>query len=583
MMSVPYGCIISTQMNEFSTTAVSLIAFSKAIFFVYCAGTVYLLWRRAGAVAHMLLTTAAVVLFYAVFAWPLTTMWWGNSGDENLILAFLTQVLHGNMFRDFYHAWLPPYYPPLYFWITGSVARLFTANAVQAAKLGTVFALTLWFAAPLALWSLFNRSNMSKQTDETMRLPWFWFFAPFIFFLMIDFDAVITKPYEVLSALLVALFTGLLAQALSYERWTIAHFLFFGITGGILFMTFYFWLFIALVSLLAVAVFSKQRTRAVTRIISIGIIMVVVSSPYLVPLLMSYARYGIENWQGHFFVPGDLATIIPWGMSLRGLLAAAGLTSLVVTSGRSFFARGVLALFVASYVYQLAGITSLLLGMTPFVPSKPFPFLSSACLAVGIAYGACFLGERYAHRLSRAAQRSVAILVFLVLVSEMPFVTFLDNPKVLVQLQQNLDYTADAPLAGVIASFVPDYRERTWLVSDVPRVSSVLPLSYFISFNQHYSHHASQFSRRFDLVRRLSTAQTPAEFNAIIAEGEPPIDALALYRAHGSSEYLLFFWVDHYPNGGSELTISIPRHLLESSEWLNVYELEEWSVFIASG
>ncbi|MEK7583778.1 MAG: hypothetical protein AAB490_00910, partial [Patescibacteria group bacterium] len=424
-------------MLEFGTMALSMIALSKAIFFVYCAGTLYLLWRRKGAVAHMLLTTIAIVIMYVVLAWPLTTMWWGNSGDENLILAFFTQVLHGNLFRDFYHAWLPPYYPPLYFWITGTVARLFTVNAVQAAKLGTALVLGLWFAAPFALRNLFSRFDVSKQFDETARLPWFWFLAPFVFLLMIDFDAIITKPYEVLPALLVALFTGLLAHALSYERWTIAHFLFFGIAGGILFMTFYFWLFIALASLLVVAVFSKYRMRSVARVILTGVVIAVVSSPYLAPLLISYVRYGVENWQGHFFVPGDLATVIPWGMSLQGLLAMAGLTSLVIASGRSFFVRGALALFVVSYVYQFVGITSLLLGMSPLVPSKAFPFLADACLAVGIAYGACLLGERYAHRLSRMAQRSVAILVFLFLVSAMPFVSFLDNSKVLAQLQQN--------------------------------------------------------------------------------------------------------------------------------------------------
>src|SRR3989344_9453154 len=125
-------------MIELNATAASIITLSKAILFLYSAGTLYLIWRRAGAVWHMSLTTVAVFLFYLFLSWPLKIMWWGNTGDENFVLALLTQSLHGNLFRDFYHAWLPPYYPPLYFWMTGSVARLFTVNAVHAAKIGVL-------------------------------------------------------------------------------------------------------------------------------------------------------------------------------------------------------------------------------------------------------------------------------------------------------------------------------------------------------------------------------------------------------------------------------------------------------------
>lgn len=568
-------------MPELSTTAIPIIAFSKLILFLYVAGMLYAIWRKAGPYAYAVLTGLAVVLFYCFLAWPLKTMWWGNTGDENLILAFLTQVLHGNLFRDYYHAWLPPFYPPLYFWLTGSIARFFTMNAVQAAKIGVTLVLAVWFVAPNILKRIYEKTVSEKGPDDPIGLSWFWFLAPFLFLFMADFDTIITKPYEVLPALLVVLLTGLCARSLDAERWTVSRYLFFGIAGGILFMTFYFWFFFACAALLLIAFFSKQRKRSLFRVTLIGCVMFVVASPYLVPLLFSYLRYGIENWQGHYLVPDDFTFVMPVSFSVRGMIALAGLVTLIFESRRSAFVRSVLFVFVLCYVYQQIGALQFLFGMAPLMPLKPFPFLSNACLAIGASYGAIVLVQKYSHRFSLTAQKSIATVVFLLLVSALPFVGFINTPKVIAQLQNDLDHTVDTLLAQAIVTSVPDYAKRTWLVSDVPAVSAVLPLSYFVSFNQHYSHHAAQFTRHFDLVKRLGMAQTPEQFNAIINEGSPrKIDALALYSSSTSTDYLLFFWVDNYPNGGKEQVLSIPRHLIESPAWGIKYTSSAWMIFV---
>lgn len=567
-------------MIELSTTIVSIIALSKLILFLYIAGMLYAIWQKAGPYAYAVLTALAVVLFYCFLAWPLKTMWWGATGDENLILAFLTQVLHGNFFRDYYHAWLPPFYPPLYFWLTGSIARFFTMNAVQAAKIGVVLVLAAWFVVPNILKRLYEKTTSEKAADDPICLSWFWFLVPFFFLLMVDFDTILTKPYEVLPALLVVLLTGLCARSLNAERWTVPHYLFFGIVGGILFMTFYFWFFFAFAVLLVMVLVSQTRKRSLVRLIAVGLIMAGIASPYLVPLLLSYLRYGIENWQGHYLVPDDFMFVVPVSFFVRGMIALAGLATMVFESRRSIFMRSITLVFVLCYVYQQIGALQFLSGMVPLMPLKPFPFLANASLAIGAAYGAIVLVQKYSHRFSLTTQKSIATVVFLLLVPALPFVGFIDTPKVVAQLQNDLDHTVDTSLVRAIVFSVPDYAERTWLVSDVPAVSGIVPLSYFVSFNQHYSHHAAQFTRHFDLVKRLSTAQTPEQFNATIDEGSPrKIDALALYSSSTSTDYLLFFWVDNYPNGGKEQVLSIPRHLLENPVWSEKYSSGEWMIF----
>ncbi len=566
-------------MINLSMSAVFIIAISKAVLFLYVIGIVYLIWRKADVRIYIVFTTLALALWYMLFAWPLKTMWWGNTGDENIILASLVQVLHGNLFRDFYHAWLPPYYPPLYFWVTGSIARLFTTHAVAAAKIGVLLTLIAWFILPTAFSSIYRKITSNKEVDPIVHMPWFWFLAPLVFLWTIDFDTILTKPYEVFPALLVVLLAGLCGYSLQDERWGIGQYLFFGILGGLLFMTFYFWFFFVGAALLSMAFASPHRKRSLLRLIGVGGTMLIIASPYLVPLLLSYSRYGIENWQGHYFVPSDFATVLPWDISIRGVLALAGLAGLIFGSKRHPFVRTTLMLLIFCYLYQGIGVLQFIIGMVPVVPSKPFPFLANACLAIGAAWGACIVVQNYGHRFSSATQRSIATIVFIMFVSQMPFAGFIDSPKILMQVQSDLDHMTDASVAQAIISSVPDYLQRTWLVSDVPTVSGLVSLSYYISFNQHYSHHASQFSKRFDLIKRLSAAGTPEEFDAIIDQGSPQkIDALAFYSPSATSDYLLYFWVDNYPNGGREQIISIPRQVLQGAGWDTRYVSHDWTI-----
>jgi hypothetical protein len=128
-----------------SITTINIIGISKIILALWVVSFFFLLWRRKSAFWHLASSTSAIIAFTAVLLWPLQKMWWGNNGDETFVGAFLLRVMEGQPFSDFYYAWLPPFYPPLYFWVVGGISSLIAATAITGAKVGIVLTLLAWF------------------------------------------------------------------------------------------------------------------------------------------------------------------------------------------------------------------------------------------------------------------------------------------------------------------------------------------------------------------------------------------------------------------------------------------------------
>jgi hypothetical protein len=126
-------------MNELSLTTINIIALAKIVLLIYFGVTVFLIWKNKKPHWHLIAITTAIFAFYLILSWPLKKMWWANNGDEMFTGAFLTRVLNGQIFSDFYYGWLAPFYPPLYFWVTGTISRLFASNAITAAKIGAPY------------------------------------------------------------------------------------------------------------------------------------------------------------------------------------------------------------------------------------------------------------------------------------------------------------------------------------------------------------------------------------------------------------------------------------------------------------
>jgi galactan 5-O-arabinofuranosyltransferase len=509
---------------------------------------------------------------------PLQTFFWGGQGDEVFVAAFLSRVLNGEFFSDFYYHGLPPFYPPLYFWVTGLLSKWFVVSAVGAGKIGVLAALFAWWLAPFFIGKLFNSKWFSHGEKNVKLSWWFWFLVPTLFFVLLDFDSIILKPYETLPAMLCVLFIGAFASMLAWDKWKMRHYLLVGVFGGVLFLSYYFWWFILIPVMFVLVLLQKEKRKNILRVLGIGTVMFVVASVYLVPLLFSFAD-GVENWQAIFFIPSDFWTFVPWSdLSLRGVIVLFGLFGLIRYSENPFVKANLLVL-VAAYAYQLVNVVLFLVGGKPIQAAKPFLFLATAALCVGASATMILLFKFLSHRLDARSYKTIVTVVVIVFLSLMPQICFFDNPKVLQQIETDLQEKGDLYLAQNIKKTVPDWNERNWLTSGTAGLNVYLPIHYFLAHNPHFSHQASRYSQRMERVQRLASVDSPERFVKITDE-QPQIDALLFFKDPSVRTYPLFFWEDNYPNGGKEIRFDIDPNLVSEKFWAKTHEDNDWIILL---
>jgi len=564
-------------MTDLSLTTINIIAISKIVLFLYFGVTVFLIWKHKKPHWHLIAITAAIFLFYLSLALPLKRLWWGNNGDEVFSAAFLTKVLNGQIFSDYYYGWLAPFYPPLYFWVTGTISRLFASNAITAAKIGILGTIILWFAGSYFWQKLFwNKLDQAKDKIAIYKSPWFWLLFPIIYFISLDFENIIVKPYEAVSALFCVILIGLIAETFDWQKWDWPNYLFLGISSGLLFLTFYFWWIMLIPAMFYLAFTSQTKILNLKRMILLGFAIFALSAIYLIPLLLNYSHYGVQNWQAVFFVPSDLTTFAPWQiLSLQSFILIAGLIGLIAFAKEKFI-KANLVILITCFLYQFINLVILILGSKPLQCQKPFLFLGTATLCVGATYLVIYIWENYFKSLE--IKKIAAIIAIVIFIPLLPMVKFIDNPDIQVQIEKDLTRSDFASLADTIKTFVPDYKTRIWLSSGTPELNLYIPLNYYIAHNPHFSHPASIYSQRLNLVQKLSKAKTPEEFNSIINESQPQINGLILFG--DNDNYSLFYWQDNYPNGGKELVIKIPIKLITDQYWQKVYTDKLWDIFI---
>jgi hypothetical protein len=562
-------------MPVLSFETIAIIAHIKILLVVtvVAAGLLYRYFNKPWAWA--LLASLSVSGCYALLAAPLQKMWWGNNGDEIFIISFLSQVLKANPLNDFYYHGLPNFYPPLYFWVTGLLSRITAENAVTASKIGVLGTFFLWFWGTY-LWQKCYSDTIATKKAGIFQQPWFWFALPVVYFALLDFNDIILKPYETLPAMGMVLLLGMIAHSFQQKKWSHREYLFFGISGGLLFLAYYFWWFMAIPALFGLALTSErgQRWLNTQRVIFIGLIMFAISAIYLIPLFWSY-RFGLENWQGNYFTPNDFTTFIhSMQISWRTPLVLLGLWGLFRFRKKPFITANIWLLAMC-YTYQFLNIFMHALGGHAQQAAKPFLFLGSATIAIGAAYAFVYLWQTYATQLSTEHKATIIAGVFIVSFAFWPHVKFIDDPVVRAQIEKDLTAPQAHELAYHIKKSTPNHLDRTWLSSGMPELNIYEPLHYYIAHNPHFSHHAAIYSQRLAFVDQLAAA-TPEEFVELI--NTSPIDGLILWAAENEDTYRIYFWHDNYPNGGVERVVHIPQENVAALNWQVATTYHDWKI-----
>ncbi|MDD5110359.1 MAG: hypothetical protein PHI63_04045 [Patescibacteria group bacterium] len=565
------------MLGPLQVQTIHTLAAGKLLFFAVLAAGVFgyrrlergrAWWPVAAVVTAAILALQALIFFNG-------TLWNLLSGDELLVASFYQRVISDGFSHDFFYANLPPFYPPFFFYLVGSAARLLHLTGIGAAKLGAAFATAL---VPLLAWIFWRVRN--PDDDRVASKPYFPLLLSLLPFVVVDYPSLLTKPYEFISAIGVLLWFVWTQRLVTKSDQNLGGWILVsGAIGAVLFTTYYLWFAMVCIAVLVACPWRAWQT-ARDYLRSWGMVAGIVaagSAWYWLPLLSSYVQLGMENWQPAFFVASDFNFFPPVEFSLRSFWLWAGLGSLLYYRRRAAV-RPAVFLLAGVYVWQIVSLAATVIGDAPFQAARGFTFLGEIILGYGAAYGVTAWLAPTAHgflqikeilheRISGTAREGRGVpaarffILWLVLGVSLPFGLWLEQEATVKRIDEL--HQSDRAVAAFVEYFRRHPAEaRLTTLSFIPKLNAQVALRQFISYNQHYSHPAANFSQRLLYLKVLGLAQTPEDFYRRFTQKNwyDPIQQLLLYS--DGDDYLLYFWMDDYPNGGREEVVRWPKRLI---------------------
>jgi hypothetical protein len=306
----------------------------------------------------------------------------------------------------------------------------------------------------------------------------------------------------------------------------------------------------------------KQEKRIVyfKRLLSIMVIGLVVSLPYLLPLIISYFKNGWESWQTAFFTPAGLDLWLPIFnlQSINNLFFLFGFATLIYLRNNRFV-KILLYLFLTAFIWWGLGMVSLLLFKKPFQEFRGFYILAPSILAIASAYGLEKLWNYYNISKNKNLSFTLAVLGIACFASQSVFGFFIDDTFV---KNRRVESRNLAPEVSGLVNYLKSSpsAENTLTLETTPQILAFVPINNLIYFNQHNNNPSAIFSKRFAYVQSLSAAITPDElYRKILNCPFGKLDQLIFYKDR--ENYYLYFHLDKIIKGIEEKEIKISQSL----------------------
>ncbi|MCB2230845.1 arabinofuranosyltransferase [bacterium] len=474
------------------------------------------------------LVTSAIFFHGAPFAFN------GYGGDQAfriaMILKFKTFAVPG----DFYYKDLPPFYPPVLYWLLAMIAQIASVNAHTMMKFGTEL---IYLCSPVALFLIWRKLVTPIQASLVA------LFA--VVFLSFGKAAPLVAPHAFLSNSFFIPWWLYYVERVGAPRTTRGFYLTGGVIGALLFMTYYFPFFIGGFLLFIRLLFDRPgkllaagRTAFSWRsALTVLALSAVFSSIFWGPLLWSFVTIGYNSAQQewhHLNSPGIDFLFVQF--SLGGLAYLAALLYAVRRHRIPIF-RGFLLLTGTVLVFHLIGS---ILG----VLDKPVNLIKASefiALAGGSLIGLTAASYVRKARWQRPRTLLIPSLILAVFIA---------------MLHQVNEYAKQPAIRNARSAGVPTFGldkqemiERTGSVflAREDKLYTFYPVYAFFSINQHYSHPAAQYEQRLDLLDALQSVHDPYVFNLALRENRyDRIDYFMPALKDGQWELLAAF--SNYPN-----------------------------------
>lgn len=547
---------------------------------------VFFIYKKKPLWLFLLMTGILASISYFIFVDDLPLMFWGVQGDEVTIAAMFNTFAHTSFFSDFSYHNLPPFYPPLFFWIFALPGRIFDWNGIQMAKMASGISIAVFPILTYLIQKWYQKTTPQDEKNDFSPSNITFFLAPLFVFLFIDWDAFILKPYEAITAFLSIIWVVYLGLDAYYKRLSVKRILVYGISGGILFLTYYLWLVFGAIafSLFALQNIKKQdQWYYYGRLFIIASVVFLVATPYIIPLILSFREFGSQNFQISYFVfpNAKFQAVMFEFFSWRGLLLLGGFISLIVFR-HLLYIRLLISFLLSSYIWYFIGLASLFFYGASNQEFKGFYFIDRIILAISVAYGIERLWKYFeAKKFAYDWKRPLLLLGLFFLSTQMIFGFFLNDPVALHRRYASTQLDGEiVKLSQFLKQNPLPNEDALVLQAGIPQLLAFVPVNNFLYYNAHNSHPAATFSLREDYIVALGYAKG-SEHLSVLASTTPygAIGRFVFFKNTDSENYHLYYNVDNFPQGGISKVHTLPKKLFVEPHFQKIYENNKFIVF----
>ncbi len=513
-------------------------------------------------------------LAYYFLSKNLAIPFWGLKGDELTISAMYTTFSQIGLGSDFSYHNLPPFYPPLFFWLTVILGKFLSLSAIGMAKLGGLLAFTFF---PIALYLI--QKLYWKNEDKIKNLEITLISAPFLIMLFVNVDEIFGKPYELFtsaSALYWLMFFYLEVKKPNFSWLKI---FIFGISGALIFMTYYLWIIFIVIALSLVGLTIKKEAqwRFFALCFSVLSLTIIFSLPFLFPLVSSYLKYGTENWQTGFFTIDNInwRTLFFEKLDWKNLLMFLGFAS-IVFNYKDDKAKPLIACLVTVYLWWFMGLVTLSFFKVPMQEFRGFSYFMPMILAIGLSFGLTQIWTILdSYKFGNRLKLVIAFSGILLFVNYSLMGSFLDDPIVRERLVESRILEERFQK---LSAYLKTQTGDPITLNSIPELVAFVPINNFIYFNQHNSHPAANFSQRYEHVKDLARSKNADEFYKK-SQTSPfgKIDRFILYRT--GNRFPLFYHTDKMMTGIEENIYYLNDDLFSEKYFKLAYKFYDYEIW----
>ena len=515
-------------------------------------------FRRETKLLSWLLTLSFYfVVFYALLYKGTDYGLNGHWGDNGNRLALVTKFREfASPFQDWYFKNLPSFYPPLWLYLQGKLAWLFGVEGYKTIKLGYFVIYALY---PVTLYYIWSRITSKSAA----------FAIAFLTIFLRDSHLDYVYYEHITAAFFIPWWLYFIEDIKNREKKGLGWYILGGFLGALLFMTYYFWFFIGLFSIvlryILKLILGRRKfleTSLLKEKLMILISTAVFSSIYWLPLLISMVQYGADSMQNKWFHEGYLDINLPlFKYSAIDLIYLLGLVYLIVRFKKivnSRYAILLLSMVGLLLLDRLVNLFESSIQTRKILELLPVFWAILSGLALALTY-----------RMIRI-KRPIFGHVFVVLSAFFVFYYGMSHADVMTENKYKNAMKLRVPADDIAVFESVDYRGKVFLTNHYLE-ASYIPYYFFVCHWAPSAHTASRYNQRIAFLRYLGRFGNERQVAFLLRNNIfDKVDYFYLpeYEAAGNAYYDTHPL--YYPATTEKIRIEFPRWATVDSRYFDL-------------